>query len=288
MKKILITGVAGFIASHFLKKLNGESDIVLHVRDEGEAQKINKGGPRVLVGTKGLENLPEGISCVVHLGGTAGGKIKECIEDNVLFTLEILRAMEKARIPRIIFPSAAAIYGNTDKPAREDAPPNPLAPYETTKLIAEEIIKHWVESRRIHSAAILRFNNIYGPGSNHGMMASFIRQAKQKTSISIDGDGTQVREPIYVDDAVDAIKRAIEMDEKGCVLYNISGPEPYTLREIVEYVGNALDKKLTMNLSGKPASPPHTLRLDTVKAKNELGWEPKILLAEGIAKILSL
>lgn len=285
--KLLITGAAGFIASNLLKKLREENNVILYVRDEIEAQRIQSRNSQILVGTKSLENLPEDISCVVHLGGTAGGKMKECVEDNVLFTLEILRAMEKMRIPRIIFPSAAAIYGSTDKPVKENAPPNPTAPYETTKLIAEEIIKRWVENKSIRSATILRFNNIYGSGSDHGMMANFIKQAKQGTSLSVDGDGTQVREPMYVDDAVDAIKHAIEAVEEGSALYNISGPKSFMLREIVECIGNTLGKKLTLKLSGKPASPPHTLRLDTAKAKEKLGWTPKISLAKGIAKTLS-
>lgn len=265
--KLLVTGASGFIGSRF-RVINKESNNTF-----------------LYAGRMDLpEKLPR-VDAVVHLAGATGGSLQECIDGNIITTLDILRAMERASIPNIIFLSGAAVYGNITLPANETVPPRPETPYGMTKYTAECIIEHSVEQNRIEGAVIFRCNNIYGSGSDHGMVSSFLAQAKTSSTIRVDGDGSQVREPVYVDDVITAIHAAIKTPQRGYRVYNISGNEAVTLRELVEtYISKAIGKKMHLELSGKPAGLPHTLHLDITKASRELLWTPKTQLQEGLAK----
>lgn len=283
--KFLITGANGFVATHFLASILPSDDIILHVRNSEKVKKLERAGWHVLIGKKGFETVSSSVGCVVHLAGAAGGSMQECIDGNIITTLDIVRAMERASIPNIIFLSGAAVYGNITLPASESVSPSPTTPYGITKYVAECIIEHSVEQNRIEGATIFRSNNIYGPGSDHGMVSNFIAQAKTSSAIRVDGDGSQVREPVYIDDVITAIHASIKTPPRGYHVYNISGNEAVTLRELVEtHISKAIGKKMLLELSGKPAGLPHTLRLDITKASRELLWTPKTQLQEGLAK----
>ncbi|MSR76143.1 MAG: NAD(P)-dependent oxidoreductase [Candidatus Ryanbacteria bacterium] len=265
--KILITGATGFIGTHVAKHLAPDHEIITWSRCEGS-----------------LDNLPADIECVVHLAGAAGGNLETCISSNVVPTAEVLRAMEHARIPRIVFLSGAAVYQDSSEILGENAPLGSTAPYGISKIAAESLIKKWHELGYIKTAIILRGNNIYGLGSDHGVISGFLAQAKNG-AITVDGDGSQVREPVYVDDAVSIIQKSIEVTREGVRIYNVSGPRAYTLRDIATEIGLALGKEISFHLSGKLAAPPLALRLSISKAKEELGWTPHSDLGGGLAKI---
>ncbi|MEK7630459.1 MAG: NAD(P)-dependent oxidoreductase [Patescibacteria group bacterium] len=265
--KILITGATGFIGTHVAKNLAGTHEIITWSRREGN-----------------LDTLPVDIEYVIHLAGAAGGSLETCISSNIVPTAEVLRAIERARIPRIIFLSGAAVYQDSSEVLDEDAPLGSVAPYGISKIAAESLIKKWHELGLIKAAIILRGNNIYGPGSDHGVIAGFLAQAHAGT-ITVDGDGSQVREPVYIDDVVSIIKKSVETKSEGIHIYNVSGPRAYTLRDIATQIGLALGKEIPFHLSGKPAAPPFVLRLSIAKAQKELEWTPHIELGEGLAKI---
>ena len=266
--KILITGATGFIGTHVAKNLASTHEIITWSRHEGS-----------------LDNLPAGIECVVHLAGAAGGNLETCISNNIVPTAQVLRAMERAHIPRIVFLSGAAVYQDNSDASDETSALGATAPYGISKMVAEAVISEWQKIGLIKTAIILRGNNIYGPGSDHGVIAGFIKQA-QSGAIIVDGDGSQVREPVYIDDAVSIIEKSVAITREGVHIYNVSGPRAYTLKEIADHIGKALGKETLFNLSGKPAAPPLVLRLSIIKAEKELGWKPQIDLTKGLAKTL--
>ncbi len=265
--KILITGATGFIGKHTIKRLAPKHEIITWSRREGD-----------------LENLPTNIECVVHLAGAAGGNLETCVSSNIVPTAQVLRAMEQRRIPRIVFLSGAAVYQDSPDVLDESALLGSMTPYGISKIVAESLIKKWHELGTIKTAIILRGNNIYGPGSDHGVIAGFLAQARTG-AITVDGDGSQVREPVYIDDAVSIIEKSIEVIREGVHIYNVSGPRAYTLSEIATQIGLVLGEEIPFHLSGKPAAPPLSLRLSVAKAEQELGWKPTIDLAAGLAKI---
>ena len=134
--KILITGASGFIASHLLKTLVPSKDLFLYVRDEDEAKKLKKSGWNIFSEKAVLGKIPRGIESVIHLAGTAGGTLRECISGNAVLTAKILCMMDRLQIPNIVFLSAGAVYGDINKTADENSASDPSTPYGITKMIA--------------------------------------------------------------------------------------------------------------------------------------------------------
>jgi len=267
--KILVTGANGFIGSRFRSQSVGQKDTYIFA-------------DRMDIPTE----LPR-IDAVMHLAGKPGGNWQDCMESNVLPTLEILRVMETHKIPHLVFMSSGSVYADTPNAIPEDAQFAPTTSYGASKVTAEIIIRDWVARKRISSATILRGNNIYGPGSDHGVVSHFIDRTRKGIALEVDGDGSQVREPVFVDDVIELAILALAKPPMGIATYNVSGSEFFTLKELAEHIALALGKQTQFKLTGKPALPPHTMRLDITRAQKDLGWHPRTLLREGIAKTIA-
>ena len=279
--RILLTGATGFIGNHILNTLD-KNTTTLVIRDLEAEKKFTEAGWK----TTSFKIFPRETDVVIHAAGTAGGTLEECISGNVLSTLDVLDSIKASSIPHLIYLSGAAIYGNVSEPAKESDLVSPMTPYGTSKLAAERIIERAIHNNIIESATIFRCNNIYGAGSDHGMMSYFIKDAIANLAINVDGDGSQIREPIFIDDVVSIIKKAVDLKKPGLHIYNVSGSEAKTLVEIGACLSQALEKNVHVQLSGKPGGLPHTLRLDISKSARELDWKPTTLLHEGIQKTI--
>ena len=283
--KTLVTGANGFIGSRFLTHTTPSKDLFLHVRRQNAADALMQAGFQTLVGEDGLAKLPS-VDTIVHFAGKPGGSWKDCMESNILPTIEILRVMEKKQIPHLVFLSSGSVYGDTPNVIKEEESYNPTTAYGASKVAGEIIISDWVGHKRIASATVLRGNNIYGPGSDHGVVSLFLDRIRKNQQIEIDGDGSQIREPVYVDDVIELVNLVLANSPMGVVTYTLSGGEFFTLKSLIEHIPKALHVPAQFKVSGRPAQPPLSMRLDISKAEKELGWRPHTVFSDGLAKII--
>jgi UDP-glucose 4-epimerase len=195
-----------------------------------------------------------------------------------------VRVLESARATdaRVVFTSSGgAIYGECERPAREDDPLEPLSPYGTAKLAAESYISMW---NRLHGArhAVVRYANVYGPrqvaGLEGGVVAIFFEQFHKGEPATIFGDGKQTRDFVHVFDIVAATLAAL--DTEG--LFNVGSGAETTVVELHDLCRRA------SGTEGEPVFAPERLGeiqrsvLDPTHGEQGLGWKPKLTLEEGL------
>jgi len=289
---ILITGANGYIASRLLATLTHAADVFLHVRSAESAQAFRIEGWNVVAGDlmrgEGLTDLPAGIGCVLHAAALFRGDANRILKNNILSTFEVARFMETRRIPAAVFLSSATVYGETsfEHSAAETDTPNPLTPYGISKLIGEFIFQEAHARGNIRSAMMVRCANVYGPGLAKGMVYDLASCAQKGQPMQIDGDGSQVRELIYIDDVVSALATCVrEVRERNDVsTYNVSGGESVTVRQLAKLIAEVFGKGMSVESSGKPAGLPHVSRVAISKIGKDFGWAPRTPLNEGLAK----
>ena len=159
-----------------------------------------------------------------------------------------------------------------------------MYPYALSKLMAEEMVFHWVNLYKLNSLS-LRLFNVFGPrartSGNYGaVLGVFFAQKLAGIPMTIVGDGTQSRDFVYVDDVVDAFISAGESDESGYPI-NIGAGKPIQVKKVAELIGGA-----TTNIPYRPGEPDVT-HADIRLASEKLGWKPKTDFEIGIHKTMS-
>ena len=287
-----VTGGAGFIGSHVVDALVARGDDV-HVIDNfatGRRENLNDAATLhehdIREPLAGLfeEIQPE---LVVHLAAQAdvGTSVERPLFDaevNVVGTLNVLEAVRPHAAQLVFSSTGGAIYGECERPAREDDARKPVSPYGTSKLAAEEYLATW---NRLHGTrhVALRFANVYGPRQlaklEGGVVAIFMDRLRAGEGITIFGDGEQTRDYVYVGDVVRAIQAAIGRD--GGV-FNVGTGTETSVNELFERCRTVAggDTEATH----APARPGDALRsfLDISRSERELGWRPQTPLEEGL------
>jgi len=287
-----VTGGAGFIGSHVVDALVARGDDV-HVIDNfatGRRENLNDAATlhehdiREPLEPLFAEIAPE---LVVHLAAQAdvGTSVERPLFDaevNVVGTLNVLEAVRPHAAQLVFSSTGGAIYGECERPAREDDARKPVSPYGTSKLAAEEYLATW---NRLHGTrhVALRFANVYGPRQlaklEGGVVAIFMDRLRAGEGITIFGDGEQTRDYVYVGDVVRAIQAAIGRD--GGV-FNVGTGTETSVNELFERCRTVAggDTEATH----APARPGDALRsfLDISRSERELGWRPQTPLEEGL------
>lgn len=188
--KILLTGSHGFIGSHFRKKSGYKAIIPWDLKIGKDIFDLKKKDLR-------------GVEAIVHLAAKISveeswQKPEEYLRTNTLGTLHLAELAKDSGVKRFVFASSAAAYGN------------PMAQYGASKLAAEKFLEAFDNDLEV---LILRFFNVYGSGQSPeyaGVITRFVNQAKKGEELTIYGQGSSVRDFIYIDDVVGGIKKAIE------------------------------------------------------------------------------
>lgn len=284
----MITGGGGFVAPHLLKQLNPTWAVTLHVRDPRKAPRIEpRHGLRIISGplTKStlLSEVPGGCQLVVHLAGAFHGPNTEAIlESNLVSTGNVLSFMKERQVPKLVFMSTAAVWSDAvGDSITEQISPRPSTPYGYAKLSAECLIRDALQQGHLGSAAILRANTTYGRGNGQGVVAAFRSCLQHGRPFAIDGDGQQLREPLYISDLVGAIVKSFGLGA-GLHMYGISGPESLTILRIAEIMSRVSGRELKVDWKPDRADHSRHLLICTDKAKNELSWAPRVNFADGI------
>jgi UDP-glucose 4-epimerase len=292
-RKIFLTGGGGFIAPHLVAGLPAETSLVINQRTPRHFPIFDeRAGVTMIYGN--VEDIDfsdaafDGIDTVMHLAGAVQGmSTASIIDSNLVTTSEILRMMETRSIPHLQFMSTASVWSDTSgQKLHEALEPRPTTLYGHTKLAAERLIERAVEQGRIASAAIFRCNNTYGPGCHQGAVFSFIQQIKAEGRVKIFGDGQQIREPLYVSDLVDLLRKGMTI-ETGVHTFGVSGPASLTVRQMAEVIAHALGRDLTVELHPEDSDRVRHLSIDIGKLQRELGWVPSVSFEAGIARTVA-
>ena len=287
-----VTGGAGFIGSHVVDALVERGDEVQVVDNlaTGRRENLNPGATlheqdiRDPLGSLFYEFEPE---LVVHLAAQAdvGTSVEQPVLDaqvNVLGTLNVLEASRPHGAQVVFSSTGGAIYGECERPAREDDERRPLSPYGTAKLAAEEYLTTW---NRLHGTrhVALRFANVYGPRQlaklEGGVVAIFTDRLRAGEPVTIFGDGEQTRDYVYVGDVVRAVLAAIGRD--GGV-YNVGTGAETSVNELFEQCRRVAGVDADASHAAARAGDVLHSVLDVSRSERELGWRPETPLAEGL------
>lgn len=293
--KHIVTGGAGFIGSHLVKKLveQGDEVVVIDNHSSSGGELLNDNALKQSVKTISgdisyikcqtglhdkLTSAFEGADTVFHLAARA--RVQPSIENPILYnatnvegTLNMLEYARKANARRFVFTSSSSLYGDTETfPTPETLQPNPLSPYGLQKLIGEQYCQLY---SRIHDmdTVCLRYFNVYGEGApTKGayclVMGIFIQQALEGKNLTIYGDGQQRRDFTYVGDVVNANILASKCSKKlSGEAFNIGNGDNRSVQEIADVF------KLPCDYLPARLEPKQTLA-DNSKAKEVLGWTP--------------
>ncbi|KAL5710928.1 UDP-glucuronate decarboxylase [Ranunculus cassubicifolius] len=296
--RILITGRAGFIGSHLVGKLIGNEKNEVIVADNyftGSKDNLKKwiGHPRFeLIRHDVTEPLLVEVDRIYHLACPASPifykyNAVKTIKTNVIGTLNML-GLAKRVGARILLTSTSEVYGDPlVHPQTEEywGNVNPIGVrscYDEGKRVAETLMfdyhrQHGIEIR------IARIFNTYGPRMNIDdgrVVSNFIAQALRGEALTVQAPGTQTRSFCYVSDMVNGLIRLMEGDNTGPI--NIGNPGEFTMMELAETVKELIDPEVKVQVVENTPDDPRQRKPDITKAKELLGWEPKVSLREGL------
>ena len=311
--KILVTGGAGFIASHTnVELLNAGYDVVVvdnlvNSSRESVARVEELTGKKIsfyeedLLNEKAIDAIfeKENIDSVIHFAALkAVGESCQIplryFDNNLTGTLNLLKVMEKHGVKSIVFSSSATVYGKPESvPIREDFPLSVSNPYGRTKLIIEDMLRDIYKSDNEWDIALLRYFNPIGAhesgmiGENpHGIPNNLLPYvakvaAGQLECVNVFGDdydtpdGTGVRDYIHVVDLATGHIKALEklVTHPGLVTYNLGTGVGYSVLDIIKNFEKSCGKEIPYKITTRRPGDIDMCYADPAKAKEELGWE---------------
>jgi nucleoside-diphosphate-sugar epimerase len=291
--RILITGGKGFVGEHLASTLVHNHDVYIAdvVPPKAEFYLTSKYLELDVTDSLKVDEIISTIQpeLICHFAAKVSFKwsFDKPRKDLSLHALGTLNVLEAARMikphPHIVYAGSSAIFGNAGIiPTPEGCPPDPTSPYGITKLVGEKYCELYQNTYGV-PISILRFTNIYGPGSDHGVVSAFIDRAMTGKPITIFG-GSQQIQFVYISDVVQAYRKVIENRIKGT--YNIGGPDVVTLKELAEIV--LQETGVTIPVEIKPSVKGDIMKVifDTTKAEISLSWKPLFSTREGIRKCI--
>jgi UDP-glucose 4-epimerase len=301
-EKILILGADGFIGSNLIKSLLRDGMYEIRAFDlfkDGHSKNLKEVENKIEIFSGNFLNRDdigralEGIDYVFHFISltTPGSSLNDPlidVETNIKGTIVLLEECVKNNVKRIIFSSSGgAIYGNQQKDVFfEDDTANPISPYAISKLT----IERYLEFFKIHHGLdylILRYSNPYGPGQNivgsQGIIPIFINLIRNNKSVTIFGDGKNVRDYIFIDDLVENTKKIFKIQTRHTI-YNIGSGDGKTINEIVALIKEISKKEVLLNFLPARDIDVRKVILDVARIKAEIDYHLETQLEEGIRK----
>jgi UDP-glucose 4-epimerase len=306
-RKVLVTGGLGFIGSNLALRLVRAGARVVIVDSEVEGCGANRhniaaaeGDVRVIKADVGdataVAGEIRGCSVVFNLAGEISHirSMRDPGRDAALNAMSQLRFLEECAHQepgvRVVYASTRQIYGVPRYlPVDEGHPIRPVDFNGIHKYAATAYHLLWSSLGRI-DARVLCLTNVYGPRlalwlTGQGFLGNFLRRALLGETIEIFGDGRQLRDPVYVDDAVDAFLMAGSTEDPGSRQWNVGGPQALALADIAAMVSRAAGAPAPVC---KPFPAEHkgidigSYCSDSTRIRRELGWHPRISFEEGI------
>ena len=298
-KKCLVTGGAGFIGSHLVRRLLSDGMAVRVFDDFSSGREENLAGLPVETVRGDVRDLPalrsaiRGCSAVFHLAAIASvpASVANPLathEVNVTGTFNALLAARDARVSRFVFSSSSAVYGDSPVlPKTEDMRPSPLSPYALSKLAGEHYGKIFHSLYGLPFFA-LRYFNVFGPRQNPAsgyaaVVPLFIRAALSKQPLPICGDGLQTRDFTYVEDVVDANLCCLRAPASAAGLVcNVAYGDRITVLDLASHIAHLAGSDVPPAFLPKRPGDILDSQADSSLARARLAWRPRFSLPEGL------
>jgi len=310
MSRYLVTGAAGFIARAVIQRLSAAGHTVVGVDNLNDSYdpRLKEWRLQQLTGLPGFtfikddicrngffqdltENQPA-FDAVIHLAARAG--VRQAVEipdvylqTNAAGTLNLLEWCRKGGSSKIVLASTSSIYGaNPPLPTTEEADScHPLQIYAASKKAAEVMAYTYHHLYGLDST-IVRFFTVYGPAGRPDMvMFRFTRWITEGDTVTITGDGNQMRGFTYVDDIADGVIKALK--PVGYEIINLGGHETITINELLQRIEILVGKKANVQYITRHPADVDANWADVTKARRLLGWEPVVSLDAGVSQMVN-
>jgi nucleoside-diphosphate-sugar epimerase len=308
MKKIILTGAAGFIGSKVSEMLLEDGYDVIGVDNLNDYYDIKlklwrldnlKKYDNFIFYKSDIENYNSlkdifksyPPNAVINLAARAG--VRYSLENpfiylstNVGGTLNLLELCREYDVSKFILASTSSLYAGQEVPFREDLPVNtPISPYAASKKAAEAMAYtyHYLYGLDV---TILRYFTVYGPAGRPDMATfRFIKWIMEGVPLEIYGDGSQVRDFTYLDDIAEGTVKALK--PVGYEIINLGNNHPYQLSEAIKLIEEYTGKKAYFKYKEFHKTDMKTTWADIEKAREVLNWQPQVSLEEGIKRTVA-
>ncbi len=298
MTNVLVTGGCGFIGSHIVDKLISEGNNVLVLDNCSTGKNINSESHlyqldisqlsvkelMVLLKTNKVEYVFH-LAAQINLRNSFDDPVFDA-QTNIMGTIALATAANNVGVKRFIFASTGgAIYSElTDPPWTEDSPAGPQSPYGLSKFCSEKYLQLLYPDM----SAIMRFSNVYGPRQNPhgeaGVVAIFLNNILNGEVCRIFGDGTQVRDYVFVDDVVEACTVAMTQNLSG--IYNVSTGAGTDLNTLTLLLLSKSGMRASIKYEdAKPGEMKRSILLPS-KLLTHTSWTPRVNVEEGLQKTI--
>ena len=302
MAVYLVTGGAGFIGSHIVEALvrqghqvrvldnfsTGREDNLAAVRDQIDLRRAD------IRDAEGIGPCFEGVDYVVHEAALAS--VERSMTDpltsnavNIGGTLNVLVTGRNAGVRRVVFAGSSSAYGNgTALPRVESLESRPLSPYALTKVTGEHYCEMFMTLYGLETVS-LRYFNIFGPRQNlnsqySGVISIFLGAYLRGETPILYGDGEQMRDFTFVDNAVEATLRACTAPAAAGKIINIGAGKGQTLNQVIERLNDVLGSHLTPRHAPPRPGDVRSSYADISLARSILDYEPRIGFEEGLRR----
>jgi UDP-glucuronate 4-epimerase len=301
---MIVTGCAGFIGSHLTEALLERGDAVVGIDcfNDNYARDQKLGNLRhfldwdtfefvpVDLSRGELDELIAGAETVFHLAAEPGvrsswgARYQRYVQNNVIATQHLLECLKERTDTRLVNASSSSVYGDAEQlPTAEDARTRPLSPYGQTKLSAEQLCDLYHANYGLDVVS-LRYFTVFGPRQRPDMAFHiFCRAAIEGTPLTVFGDGRQTRDFTFVSDVVAATMSAASAPLAEQRTFNIGGGSPSSLRSALERIEELSGRDLQVDYLDRERGDVKDTAADTTRARELLGYEPTMSLADGLA-----
>lgn len=305
--RALVTGCAGFIGSHLSERLIDTgvevvgidcfTDYYPRVIKEGNLARLREESRFDFhegdLCDAPLAELLEGVDVIYHLAaqpgvrGSFGAGFPKYLHNNILATQRLLEAACAADVTRFVYASSSSVYGDAERyPTPEETQRMPRSPYGLTKVATEELVASYCRHGRMRAAG-MRYFTVYGPRQRPDMaFTRFIVAALEGRPIRVLGDGSQIRDFTFVEDAVEATLAAASAP-RDVAVYNIGGGTQARLIDAIRIIEGLVGAPIEIEY--RPAARGDVWRTcaDPTRAEQDLGFRPRVSLREGLARQVS-